>query len=242
MQLIKNQKVGSAIADSTANLSVLGIFQLAEEAITELMGDLRIDDVTAKREYNAVWVFARNRTEIYKNIAWNADCSVACFVSKIARLSVCMDVGIKNEAGEICAYSRVEMCALDLESGRIRKVATVGVDEGTVPDMPWVDISFARYDAEGLPEAERVKVRYTNIDFAGHTNNKEYIRFMLNTYSVRELEARPIRAMDVAYIGQSFENDILTVRKGSFQDKDIFAVQKDDKTIVKCEVLRGEGR
>ena len=129
---------------------------------------------------------------------------------------------------------------MDLQSGRIRKVSTVGVDDRIETHAPLVDISFAKFDAENLPEVEQVKVRCTAIDFSKHTDNKEYIRFMLNTYSLPELEAKPIRKMTVVYLNQSFENDILSVRKGCFPDQDILAVQKEDKTIVKCEIVRGD--
>jgi acyl-CoA thioesterase FadM len=240
MELIKHQKVGSSIADPLANLSVMGIFQIAEEAVTELMGELEIDDIVAKREYNAVWVFAKSKTEIYKNIVWNEDYTVDCFISKITRASISIDVGIKNKTDELCSYTRVELCALDLQSGRIRKVSTVGVDDSMEVHTPLADISFTKFDSEDLPEADMVKVKYTNIDFAGHTNNKEYIRFMLNTYSAQELQERPIREIEVVYINQSFENDILTVHKGSFDDKDILEVRKEDKPIVKCEIVRGD--
>ncbi len=122
MKLIKHQKVSSALTDPMANLSVIGIFQIVEEAVTELMGELNVDDITTKREYNAVWVFAKNKVKIYQNIAWNEEYTVICFISKIARMSICLDIGIKNKPDELCAYSRVELCALDLQSGGVRKV------------------------------------------------------------------------------------------------------------------------
>ena len=61
---------------------------------------------------------------------------------------------------------------------------------------------------------------------------------MLNTYSALELAARPIREIEVVYLNQSYENDVLTVRKDSFQD--ILAVQKEGKTIVKCKIARAD--
>ncbi len=236
MEFIKHEKVGSAMTDPTGNLSVIGIFQIVEEAVTGLMGVLNIDDITAKREYNAVWVFVKNKIEICQSLGWNEDYTVTCFISKITRASVSMDIGIKNKSDALCAYARVELCALDLQSGKIRKVSTVGVDDRMETHTPLTDLSFTKFDAENLPEAEQVKVRYTNIDFAGHTNNKEYIRFMLNTYSALELAARPIREIEVVYLNQSYENDVLTVGKDSFQD--ILAVRKEDKTIVKCKIAR----
>ena len=117
MELIKHQKVGSSIADPLANLSVMGIFQIAEEAVTELMGELEIDDIVAKREYNAVWVFAKSKTEIYKNIVWNEDYTVDCFISKITRASISIDVGIKNKTDELCSYQPVEKPLISAKSG-----------------------------------------------------------------------------------------------------------------------------
>ena len=129
---------------------------------------------------------------------------------------------------------------MDLQSGKIRRVSTVGVDESIPAENPETDLSFSKFDAENLPEAAQVKIHYTNIDFAGHTNNKEYIRFMLNTYSVRELEERPIKEMDLVYINQTYENDILTVQKDSGKDRDIFAIQKDGNYVVKSAIVRSD--
>lgn len=71
------------------------------------------------------------------------------------------------------------------------------------------------YDAENLTEVAQVKINYTNIDFAGHTNNKEYIRFALNTFSIQELTMCPIEELDIVYVNQTYENDDLTILKSS---------------------------
>lgn len=60
---------------------------------------------------------------------------------------------------------------------------------------------------------------------------------MLDTYTVRELEARPIRELEVSYTGQSFENDVLAIRRGSFGEKDVFILQKEDKVVVRSEII-----
>lgn len=238
MKLIKHEKVNSSMTDPLANLSVIACFQIAEEAVTELMGSLKIDGITVKKAYNAVWVFAKSKLKVLNSIAWNEQYTVVCFVSRIIHASIDIDVEIKNESDELCAYLRVELCALDLQSGKIRRVSTVGVDDGIPTAPPETDLSFSKINAANLPETAQVKIKYTNIDFAGHTNNKEYIRFMLNSYSVRELEERPIKEMDVIYVNQTYENDILSVQKGSDKDRDIIAIQKDGKDIVKSVIVR----
>lgn len=242
MKLIKHGKVSSCMTDPLANLSVIGCFGIAEETVTELMGKLKIDGVTVKKAYNAVWVFAKSKLKVLSNIAWNEQYTVVGFISKVTRVSIYIDVEIKNKSDEPCAYLRVELCALDLQSGKIRRMSTVGVNDGIQAETPETDLSFLKFDAENLPETAQVKINYTNIDFAGHTNNKEYIRFMLNTYSVRELEERPIKEMDIVYINQTYENDVLTVQKSSGKDRDIIAIKKDGNHVVKSEIVRSDSK
>ena len=239
MGLVKRQKVAASVSDFNANLSVMGAFQIVEDVVTEYMGDLKIDGVTSKKLYNAVWVFAKTKIKFLDSIAWNSEYTVTAFISKISAVTINIDVGIKNTSNELCVYSRIELCALDTNSGRIRKVSTVGVNDSITTENPLLDISFTKkMCAEDLPIFEQVKVRFTNIDYVIHTNNKEYIRFLLNTYSVEDIRRKPIREMEIVYVNQSFENDILTIKHGNFDDKDIFVIQKEDKVIVKCEVLR----
>ena len=68
MKLIKHEKVNSCMTDPLANLSVIGCFQIAEETVTELMGKLKIDGITVKKAYNAVWVFAKSKLKVLSNI------------------------------------------------------------------------------------------------------------------------------------------------------------------------------
>ena len=158
MKLIKHGKVSSCMTDPLANLSVIGCFQIAEETVTELMGRLKIDGITVKKAYNAVWVFAKSKLKVLSNIAWNEQYTVIGFISKVMHVSIYIDVEIKNKSDEPCAYLRMELCALDLQSGKIRRMSTVGVDDGIPTENPEIDLSFSKFDAENLPEAAQVKI------------------------------------------------------------------------------------
>lgn len=236
MKLIKNQKVDASLTDSLANLSVIGIFQIVENTVTELFGELSYDNITMKKKYNAIWVFAKTKIKILENIAWSNDFSAVCFISSMTRATISVDVAIKNKSDKLCVYSRVELCAMDLQTERIRKLSTIDIDDSFTMEKPETDIAFTRFNTGKLPECGQVQVKYTNIDFSRHTNNIEYIRFMLNTYSVQELETKPIKEMEVLYKNQSFENDLLTICKGSLGEDDIFLVQKDDRVIVRGRI------
>ena len=233
----KKQKVGASITDSLANISVIGIFQTVEDAVTELLGELNADNITMKKMENSIWVFAKNRIKIMQNIVWNEDFYTVCFISSVTRATVNVDIAIKNQSEELCAYSRVELCAMDLQTERIKRISAVGLADRMVSEKPEKDIAFTRFCRGELPEYGQVQVKYTNIDFSRHTNNIEYIRFMLDTYSVRELEIRPVKEMEISYSNQSFEDDVLTICRGCFGEKDVFMLQKEDKVVVRSEII-----
>lgn len=237
MKLIRNKKVGASMTDSKAKLSLIGILQIEEDAIAELFGELRLDNITMKKQYGTVWVSTKNKIKMLKEIAWDEGFYTVSFISSMTRGTVHVDVAIKNMSEELCAYARVEYCMLDVQTGRLRKVSMVGIDGEAVVEKPETEIAFIRFNSTGLPENGRVQVKSTNIDFSGHTNNIEYIRFMLNTYSVQELETRPVKEIEVFYTNQSFENDVLVLCKGSFEGKDLFVLQKEDMEIVRSEIV-----
>lgn len=233
MRLIKKQKASAGLIDFTANLSVTGIFQIVEDAVTEHMGELNIDGITVKRLYNAVWVFTKNRLKLIKDIGWGEEFTAEAFVSSVTKATIIIDVAVKNSAGEICAYSRVEMCPLDIETGRIKRVETVGCENLPCENSD-MELMFDKFATAELPEIESVKVRNTNIDFARHTNNKEYVRFILNTFSVKELEISPVKELEVVYAGQTFEGDIISVCGNG----GLYELKKDGKCVVKCKIVR----
>lgn len=237
MKYIKRQKVNASITDSLVNLSAVGCFQLVQDAVTELMGQLKIDGITAKREYNAVWVIIRNRIKFLKSPTWNDEIVTEGFISSKALATITLDVAIRSSSGELCAYARVEVCALDMDTGRIRRVSTVGVNESITTEEAEDNVTFAKFADMAAAEVESVRVRYTDIDFSRHTNNIAYVRYILNTYSVAEMEARPIKEMEMVYANQSYEKDLLSVKKASLGNTDIFFIDNGDKITTKCEII-----
>lgn len=233
----KSGTASASVIDASSNLSVIGTFQIVENALTEFMAKLKIDGITSQKLYNAMWVFTKNRIKILKPLAWGDNYVVESFISLVSLVKLNIDTVIKNEASEIIAYSKTELCALDMETGRIRKTSTVGVNESITSENSQIEINYTKFEETQMPKIESVVVRSTNIDFCRHTNNVEYIRFLINTYSVAEIENNPIKEIEICYINQSFEGDTLDIYKSELQNKDLLKICKDDKTIIKCEII-----
>ena len=233
----KQQIVGSTQVGANAKLSVIGLFGVVESSITECMGTLNIDAITVKREYNAFWVFTKNRIKILNSLTWGDTVCVESFISSLSSAKMVIDTALKTAQGELVAYSSCEMCVLDIATGRIRRTSTVGIDESFVVEQPQVNIEFEKIDDTDLPMIEAVTVQSTNVDYSQHCNNVEYLRFLMNTYSVEELVTRPVGEIEVCYVSQSYEGDVLTVHKQSSENADTLAIKKDGKTVIKCEIL-----
>lgn len=237
MKLIKKQTLGASMSGSDGCLSAVGAFQIIEDAITEFMGDLKIDGITVMREYNAFWVFTKTHIKFLKKLAWNEEYTVTAFISSMSLARMYEDVKVSDTNGEVVLYARVELCALDMTAQKILKITTVGVEQSMLSDEVTEDIAFGKFPVLELPLVEQVQVRSTNIDRFQHTNNVEYIRFIFNTYSVHELESRTVKDIEIIYCGQSHESDVLDILKASDSDKDLIVLQADGKPITKCEIV-----
>ncbi len=237
MLLNKKQRINAGIVGTDCCLSSIGMFQMIQDAITEMMGLNKIDGVTVKQKYNAFWVFTKTRAKILKKLAWGSEISINCYISNFSAIRMYADVEIRNEKEELVMHSRTELCILDVSTQRIKKLSSVGVVESIISNHLRDEIVFTTFDDIDMQVIEEVKVKSTNIDFSHHTNNTEYIRFITNTYSVAELEAKSIKEMEVMYLNQSFENDILKIKKASLTGKDLFVIEKEGKPILKCEIV-----
>ena len=109
------------------------------------MGDLRIDGVTCMREYGGMWVFVRNRIEMLQALEWMEEYTAECYISSFTKIRLYIDTVLRKKDGSVAVASRLELCALDLETGRIRKAATVGVGEKTPPQEPSGDVHEVVY-------------------------------------------------------------------------------------------------
>ena len=238
MIFTKQQVASSNYIGADAKLSALGVFQLVENAITEGMAAQHIDGMTIRRLYNAFWVFTKNKVQILKSVEWGDELTIESFVSSKTAAKLCVDSALKNAEGQLVAYSRCEMCPLDAATGRIVRTSAVGVDDHVIAEPAQMDVVFDKLDCDDLPVVEDVTVRATNIDFSKHANNVEYLRFIFNTYTVEELISRPIRELEVNYVSQSYEGDLLSVHKSTTDSCDLFAVTKFSQTVIKCKIVR----
>ncbi|MCH5163270.1 MAG: hypothetical protein J1G38_07285 [Clostridiales bacterium] len=237
MKFEKTQRLGASMVGSDESLSVIGAFQIIEDTLTEFFGEYGIDGITIKQKYNAFWVFVKTRAKFFKGLAWNSEYTATACISSMSAARMHVDIEVRDGGGARVLYARVEVCVLDIAAQKIKRISDVGIDKSMVAQEVAEQVEFCKFDDEAFPLVEKVTVRSTNVDHSHHTNNLEYLRFIMNTYSVAQLEKKKIKEMEVIYASQSYEGDELDVLKSERDGRDLIVLQKQGKPVVKSEIV-----
>ncbi|MBR6103185.1 MAG: acyl-ACP thioesterase [Ruminococcus sp.] len=232
----KEKYVAGSMCDASVKMSVIAAFEIVEDSVTELLGSMHIDGVTAMKKYGAMWVFSKNVMRFYRKPEWLEKLRISCFISGHSKLRMFCDTVISSEAGEKLVSSRVEICGIDLKEGRIRPPETVGFTEDMEHPCPAEDLAFGRFGKEALPVSEEVRVRSTNIDYCSHTNNIEYVRFILNSYPSEKVCSDDIAGIELHYLGQTHEGDLLSIESELTGSLDRFNVRSEGKAVIACRI------
>ena len=237
MRLIKKDRLTASSCGADVKLSVEGAFRIVEDMVTELMGDQHIDGVTCMREYGGMWVFVRNRIEMPQPLAWMDEYTATSYISSFSKIRLYIDTVLQKADGSIALKSRLELCAVDLETGKIRKSESVGVGEKTPAEEPMFEIAYTKEKPVRGDLIDEITVRSADIDYCHHTNNVAYVRYFVNQIGVDDLIENPVKAIEVQYVAQTHEGDRLSMYHCDFENE-AYMIEKDGSKVVSCIIYR----
>ncbi len=237
MKLVKTGRLAASSCGADVKLSVEGAFRLVEDMVTELMGDQHIDGVTCMREYNGMWVFVRNRIEMPQPLEWMEEYTATSYISSFSKIRLYIDTVLQKADGSVALKSRLELCAVDLETGKIRKSESVGVGEKTPAEEPVFEIEYSKEKPVRGEMIDEVTVRPADIDYCHHTNNVAYVRYFVNQIGVDDLIEKPVKAIEVQYAAQTHEGDRLSLYRCE-SENEAFVIEKEGAKVVSCIISR----
>ena len=237
MKLVKKDRLAASSCGADVKLSVEGAFRIVEDMVTELMGDQHIDGVTCMREYGGMWVFVRNRIEMPQHLNWMDEYTATSYISSFSKIRLYIDTVLQKADGSIALKSRLELCAVDLETGKIRKSESVGVGEKTPAEEPVFEIAYTKEKPVHGDLIDEITVRSADIDYCHHTNNVAYVRYFMNQIDVDDLIEHPVKAIEVQYAAQTHEGDKLCIYRCS-SENEAYLIEKDGRKVVSCIITR----
>jgi acyl-CoA thioesterase FadM len=163
--------------------------------------------------------------------------TVTSYISSFSKIRLYIDTVIRKADGSVALKSRLELCAVDLETGKIRKSESVGVGEKTPAEEPMFEIAYTKEKPVRGELIDEIAVRSTDIDYCHHTNNVAYVRYFVNQTGVDELIKHPVRTIEVQYAAQTHEGDKLSVYRCN-SENEAFVIEQDGAKVVSCIITR----
>jgi medium-chain acyl-[acyl-carrier-protein] hydrolase len=135
---------------------------------------------------------------------------------------------------------------LDRHSGRPRNLTRF--NPGLPESGPKVLSSpLARLaPVQGYVPAYTLRVPFSALDFNGHVNNTEYVRWVVDALHCQLGRPPEIRAAQITYLAEAFEGDEIEVLVSRQDDRRIHIVERKsqgtdhaDICIMECEIIPG---
>ena len=239
MKYVYNTRVPFSVTGATNGFSVIGAAQIVEDSVCAFFAAFGKDSLTVSAKYNAIWVFVKNKFQKRAPVFWNEEITVESFLTNKTAATVVVDTVVKNAKGETALAARTELCIIDLDTKRIRRISSVDFPEdiGVYPSV--AGFAFRRFPAVTLREQYGLNVPSTSIDLCGHVNNVEYLRFILNATSAEKEVESPVRETEIDFVAQALEGEFLTVYGGEHEGDELYEIKSGEKVVARCRLSRG---
>lgn len=158
------------------------------------------------------WVLSRLLLEVQRYPAWGATVNLRTWPRTPQLLFAMRDFEVTDSDGTRIAAGSSAWLVLDARSKRPQRLKKLlpGMTELT-------DQSALGRDPEKLPDGQTgeavfsTTVRYTDIDVNRHVNSGQYIAWILNVYPLEFHREHCVRVLQVNYLGETQEGEVLTV-------------------------------
>ena len=226
--------------DNLARLSLDSIFQFTQIAITEYFKSLGFDNRTMKIKYNYAWVFTKTKAHIESIPYWDSNIYAKCYVTNIKPVKTDVEVVFYDLNDNILFMVKDEMCVIDLESRKIKKLSDFGFDK-TETNESIIDGTYEMVDPANMIKFDDFKVKFCDIDCTNHTNNVSYIRFIMNSLGAEFLNNKKITDLNFKYHKESRINEYLEVYKNETKDMIDILIKRDNDDIFSIKInYKGE--
>jgi medium-chain acyl-[acyl-carrier-protein] hydrolase len=159
------------------------------------------------------WVLSRLRMEVYRSPVWGSATTLRTWPRAPHSLFAMRDFKIADTAGISIVAGSSAWLVVDAASKRPQRLSgllsgleglygNAALDRDPEKLKDWAD----------WDHAFSVQVRYADIDVNRHMNSGRYIDWMLDAYPLQFHGQHCLRALEVNFLGETLEGDVLSVR------------------------------
>ena len=183
------------------------------------------------------WVLANLRLEIAREPNWTNTFVVRTWPSGHTRLAATREfIGEADDGGELFRATS-EWMVLDRHSARPRNLSRLAVS--LPPDGPKAMSSPVERlkPAQGYARAHSLQVPFSALDFNGHVNNTEYIRWATDGLHGALGRSPQVRQVQMTYLAELFEGDQVEVLLCPDGDAHVHILERSTRGQVETDAF-----
>ena len=147
-----------------------------------------------------------------------------------------IETGFKHNDEDLF-FCKSEICPVDIKTREVKKLSDIGYPEEM--DLgPNRLIGRAKRNLTVFNEDDyiySVRMLPTEIDYSGHVNNVCYIKYLINTFNTAYLKTIDITDIEISYIHEAFEGNILKVYRKLIDDNTYsFLIKREDEELTRA--------
>lgn len=228
LTLEREREICSAYLDSSLHLGIAQSQVLVQDGITECFQKIGCDGIIYREQFNAFWVFTRIKIKFIKRPQWQDMVKVRTFPINNAGVRTCVNTEITDLNGNKLILANQEACVLNLDTRRPMRLTNLPFPRENFPE-PVFNEPFEKFNISNAAKVYEQRIYSQHIDMSKHTNNVEYAKLALNVFSDDFLQNNEIKEVELHYLGESREGELL----------EIFHEQAND-SVHFCRIRCGE--
>lgn len=201
-------------SDEDGLVGLRGYMNMFQDWATYHWHYLGFGNDTLLEEYGMAWVFTKYRMRVAGKAGFEAPLSVRTWNRlRKSPMRLHQDLEIAGPDG-LLACGRLEMCLLDLQTGRLRRIDDLPIPADAYHDEAVDCGDFTRFrkaqeDAIEWQAGHQHVVRYSDLDKTRHMNNLRYIPMLLDQFGSEFYETHRIAGLELHYQHQCYEGDVI---------------------------------
>lgn len=235
----KRIRVDASMCDASGKLGLWNAFALFQDAASEHAETLGVGlaDMTARKSF---WLTVRTRVHFYKRPGIMREVEISTWPAAPGNTRADRSYRIVC-GGETLLEGRTEWCVYDTEKGAVKPMSEAGFIDGLeYLEETALPAPYARFKHNFSDEdcALKYAVRTTDVDMGRHMNNVAYLRAIIDSFTVAELEAMEVSEMEILFCMPCFEGEQLDIlrRKTDFGWE--FGVRRPDGRYAALALMR----
>lgn len=167
-------------------LSIEFVLAITQDVLTSYFGTLGVDNASMRKNFNAIWVVAKNKATVYSRPFWNENTVVNCSFVKVGRFTCYCLTEMKTLSGDKVFSVLSELCSIYLENFRFLSLDLLPIPKENIMEIDKSNFAFTM--PENKDFTENLSVSPLLIDFSNHLNNAKLLFPIIDRLSVSELK------------------------------------------------------